>query len=191
MLTAMFPAAILALGSLSLKYYVIKMWKKVTGPCKKTAAVDDDVEAPARSSGIAKILSDYDVVFKDGPLGMGLQKADFGFAEVKLVVDGGQAAVGGVRVKDVIKAVNAMATDYDEFVAFSAELPRPFTVSFCRAAKTPSPPASKTGSNSLGALGSPSPPPKPSGIEMMSTKTKDVGTKSAPNSRSSPVGSHL
>ena len=46
MLTAMFPASILALGSFILKYYVIKMWKKCTGLIvkKRTKAAEGEVE---------------------------------------------------------------------------------------------------------------------------------------------------
>ena len=48
MLTAMFPASILALGSFILKYYVIKMWKKCTGLIVKKRAklAEGEVEQP-------------------------------------------------------------------------------------------------------------------------------------------------
>ena len=46
MLTAMFPASILALGSFILKYYVVKRWKKCTGLIvkKHTKTAEGEVE---------------------------------------------------------------------------------------------------------------------------------------------------
>ena len=48
----------------------------------------------------------YEVVFQDGPLGMGVEPDEFEFGKINMVPDGGQAAKGGVKQGDVIAAVD-------------------------------------------------------------------------------------
>jgi len=70
------------------------------------------------------------VEFENGPLGLDIEDNDFGFAEVKLVDEGGQAARGGVNVKDVIAAVDSCALANAEAWTALIQKPRPITVSF-------------------------------------------------------------
>ena len=72
----------------------------------------------------------YDVVFENGPLGLGIDENDFGFAVVKLVAEGGQAARGGVKVKDVLATVDSCVMNCAEALTALTQKPRPITVSF-------------------------------------------------------------
>ena len=73
-----------------------------------------------------------DVVFQNGPLGVGLKEAEFGSAIVQVVVDGGQAARGGVKVNDLVAAVDTETMTYAEVMAEMTNKQRPFTMSFFR-----------------------------------------------------------
>ena len=63
---------------------------------------------------------------------MGLTEVDGVFAKVGTVARGGQAAQAGVKVKDVISAVDSEQMTYEEALATIASKPRPITVSFYR-----------------------------------------------------------
>ena len=74
----------------------------------------------------------YDVLFWDGPLGLELDE-QFGLARAKEVIEGGQAAKGGVEANDLIVALDSDAVTFDEAWAVINSRPRPITVSFRRA----------------------------------------------------------
>ena len=63
---------------------------------------------------------------------MSLHQVDDIFAQVSKITKGGQAANGGVKLKDVISAVNSEQMTYDEALTTLVSKPRPLTVSFYR-----------------------------------------------------------
>ena len=87
----------------------------------------------------------YDVVFQDGPLGVGLKETEFGSARVEIVIDGGQAARAGVKVDDLVAAVDTETMTHVEVMAAVTDKQRPFTMSFFR------PPSTTSGSTSHGS----------------------------------------
>ena len=96
-------------------------------PPSQPSTQQDMASLPQGSTGHT-----YAVVFQDGPLGMGLKEGEFGSATVQVVVDGGQAARGGVKVNDLVAAVDTETMTYAEVMAEMTNKQRPFTMSFFR-----------------------------------------------------------
>ena len=86
------------------------------------------------------VKADYDVIFKDGPLGFTLhtKSPEASFATVKTVAAGGQAAQGGVTVNDIIVANDMGAKNTAEVITTMNTKPRPLKIPF-RRSKRPTP----------------------------------------------------
>ena len=93
-----------------------------------------DVVIQAGALGMGFKEADYEVVFKNGPLGFTLQSrsTDATLATVKTVTAGGQAAQGGVTVNDTVVANDMGAKNIAEVIAAMNTKPRPLTIPFRR-----------------------------------------------------------
>ena len=72
---------------------------------------------------------------------MAVGEVRFGQATVTNVIEGGQAAQGGVMRNDLVASVNSDFTNYSELLVAIGEMPRPLTISFSRRVRVPAPDA--------------------------------------------------
>ena len=83
---------------------------------------------------VIAIKANFNVVFKDGPLGFKMNAATPGakFAQVLEVIPGGQAAIGGVEVDDIIVASDFGTLTITELMSAVQSRPRPLVMAFRR-----------------------------------------------------------
>ena len=112
----------------------------LTQPSRDPSANSDRTLSYMRSSDTLPVPASrgrvYKVVFQDGPLGMEVSQVPppgMEVAKVVKLVEGGQAAQGGVGVNDIVVAVDSVqAMSCTAIISALSEKQRPIAVSFRR-----------------------------------------------------------